>query len=162
MFEIQGTKNDIRVIFYHIVKMVQLWISLVNEKFSNSPCENKRILRIFRDAENIFYGDNELDIFITAKKDYSDLSSVFARAINKCGGWARYLKVTDGIASSECNLSQIVSNFGSISESGLRKMFPRKEKGNVTQCIVYRKDGNFYAYACETERFYYVFLFATS
>ena len=142
--------------------MVHCWVSLVNEKFSSRPCENKRILRIFRDGENLFYGDNELDIFITPKKDYSDLSSVFTHVINKCGGWSRNLKVTDGVISSECSLSQIVSKFGSISESGLRKLFPRKEKGKVTQCIVYRKDGNFYAYGCETERFYYVFLFATS
>ena len=142
--------------------MVQLWISLVNEKFSSRPCENKRILRIFRNRENLFYGDNELDIYITPKKDYADLSSVFTRVANKDGGWIRNLKVADGVVSSECNLSQIVSNFGSISESGLRKMFPRKEKGKVSQCIVYRKDGNFYAYGCETERFYYVFLFATS
>lgn len=142
--------------------MVQLWISLVNEKFSTTPCENKRILRIFRNRENLFYGDNELDVFITPKKDYADLSSVVERAIMKSGGWVRNVKVANGVVSSECSLSQIVSKFGSISESGLRKMFPRKENGKVMQCIVYRKDGNFYAYGCETERFYYVFLFATS
>ena len=98
--------------------MVQLWISLVNEKFSSRPCENKRILRIFRNHENMFYGDNELDIYITPKKDYADLSSVFTRVTNKDGGWIRNLKAADGIVSSESSLSQIISNFGSISESG--------------------------------------------
>ena len=142
--------------------MVHRWISLVNEKFSSKPCENKRILRIFRNCESMFYGDNELDIFITPKKDYVNLSSVVERAKGKCGGWVRNVKVTDGVVSTESSLSQIVSNFGSVSESGLRKMFPHKENGIVTQTIVYRKDGNFYAYGCETERFYYVFLFATS
>ncbi len=142
--------------------MVQLWVSLINEKFSSRQCENKRILRIFRDGETMFYGDNELDIFITPKKDYVNLSSIVERIKGKCGGWVRNLKVSDGVVSTESTLSRIVSNFGRVSESGLRKMFPRKESGVVTQCIVYRKDGNFYAYGCETERFYYVFLFATS
>jgi hypothetical protein len=81
----------------------------------------------------MFYGDNEFDIFITAKQDYSNLSSVVERVIEKSGGWVRNLKVTDGVESSESSLSRIVSNFGWVSESGLRKMFPRKENGKVTQ-----------------------------
>ena len=142
--------------------MVQHWISLINEKFSSQPCENKRILRIFREGDTSFYGDNELDVFITSKKDYDNLSSVVERVKGRCGGWIRTLNTTSGLTSSEKTLLQIVSNFGWVSEYGLRKMFPREEKGEVTQCIVYRKDGNFYAFGCETERFYYVFLFATS
>lgn len=142
--------------------MVQLWISLVNEKFSNKPCQNKRILRIFRNGKNLFYGDNELDIFITPKKDYTGLSSIIDRVKGKCGGWVRNLNASAGVVSTESSLSQIVSQFGNISESGLRKMFPRKENGKVLECMTYKKDGNFYAYGCETERFYYVFLFATS
>ena len=142
--------------------MVHLWISLVNEKFSESVCENKRVLRIFRNNQSWFYGDNELDIYLTAKKDYPDLSHVVERVIAKRGGWIRNLKISNGVPSHESNLSQIISNFGFVSESGIKKMFPRRENGIVTNCVVYRKDGNFFAYSCETERFYYVFCFATS
>lgn len=45
------------------INMVHTWISLQNDSI-NSPCLNKRILRIFRNESVNFYGDYNLDIYI--------------------------------------------------------------------------------------------------
>ena len=157
-------KIDERLEFQTILslKMVHTWISLRNDKM-NDKSLNTRGPLITRDREKaFFYGDYDLDVFLTAKKDYGDLESVVRRVIDQRGGWIRQIKATDARPSGETSVAQIMSNFGWISDSALRRMFPRKENGVIKNALVYRKDGNFSFYACETEKFYIVFCFATS
>ena len=142
--------------------MVHTWISLRNDKI-NDKSLNTRGPWILRDNEKaFFYGDYDLDVFLTAKQDYDGLASVVQRVIDRQGGWIRQIKVNDGRPCGETSVAQIMSNFGCISDSALRRMFPRKETGVIKNAVVYRKDGNFLFYACETEKFYIVFCFATS
>jgi hypothetical protein len=142
--------------------MVHAWISLRNDKLKDK-CHNTRAPWILRDKEKaFFYGDYDLDVFLTAKKDYKDLASAATRVIEQKGGWIRQIKGTDARPSYESSVAQIMSNFGRISDSALRRMFPRKETGVIINALVYMKDGNFIFQACETEKFYIVFCFATS
>jgi hypothetical protein len=142
--------------------MVHTWISLRNDK-PNDTSLNTRGPWILRDREKAyFYGDYDLDIYLTAKKDYADLASVVRRVVSMRGGWICGINATDAHTSGETSLGQIMSNFGWISDSALRRLFPRKETGVIKNALVYKKDGNFYFYACETEKFYIVLCFATS
>lgn len=142
--------------------MVHTWISLRNDKI-NTKSLNTRGPWILRDKEKaFFYGDYDLDVFLTAKQDYDSLPSVVQRVIDQQGGWICQVKAADARPSYETSLGQIMSNFGWISDSALHRMFPRKETGVIISALVCRKDGNFIFQACETEKFYIVFCFATS
>ena len=141
--------------------MVHLWISLCNDKIE-TPCLNKRILRIFRNDDAFFYGDYEFDMYIGTKHDYSSLEDVVSKVITKCGGWIRYMKVEDGKPCEKSHMSSYISQCGSMSDSAFRKMFPWKENYKVVKGVELRNDGNFKMFACETDRYYYVICFATS
>lgn len=138
-----------------------MWISLRNDKIGK-PCLNKRILRIFRNEDTFFYGDYEFDMYIGTKHDYSSLDDVISKVIDKANGWIRYINLEDGVPCEKSHMSSYISDCGCVSDSSFRKIFPQKENYNVLKGVVLRKDGNFTMYGCETERFYYVFCFATS
>ena len=145
--------------------MVIKWISLVNNKI-NKVCENKKILRIFKDGDTYFYGDYELDIFISSKNDERigivlGIYDVISRVISSSRGWISNCD-SKAVKSNYTNLAEIINEFGNVSSNNLRKMFPRRENLIVINSITLRNDGNFKMIACETERFYYVFCFATS
>ena len=140
--------------------MVHTWISLRNDKI-NSPCQNKRILRIFRNESVRFYGDYNLDIYLGTKHDYINLEQVISKVINISGGWIRSNKMS--IEPIQLNhLDKYMYDCGIIPDNEFKKMFPRRENYKVNKGITLRKDGNFIMYACETEKFYYVICFATS
>ena len=65
--------------------MVHTWVSLINDKM-DQPCQNKRILRIFRNEDIRFYGDYNLDIYLSAKKDYANIEAAVSRVIASRGG----------------------------------------------------------------------------
>lgn len=142
--------------------MVHTWISLRNDKLNDASLNTRGPWILLNREKAYFYGDYDLDIYLTAKKDYADLASVVQRIVATRGGWINGIKATDARPSGETSLGQIMSNFGWISDSALRRMLPRKEKGVLKNVVVYRKDGNFSFYACETEKFYIVLCFATS
>ena len=141
--------------------MVHTWISLCNDKI-NHPCQNKRILRIFNNKDIRFYGDYNLDIYLSAKNDYVSIEVVISKVINSQGGWIRSTKMSKTIPCVLGRLDQYMSDCGNIPDREFKKMFPRREDGNVIKGLVVRKDGNFIIYGCETTRFYYVICFATS
>ena len=111
----------------------------------------------------MFYGDYDLDIYIAAKSDYTTggLEAAIVTVGGAEGGWARRCSVIEK-ERHWSSLSSIVSEFGDVSDRGVRKMFPWREDGVVVRACQTRYDGNFKMLACETGRFYYVFCFATS
>ena len=141
--------------------MVHTWISLCNDKI-NHPCQNKRILRIFNNKDIRFYGDYNLDIYLSAKNDYVSIEVVISKVINSQGGWIRSTKISKIIPCVLGRLDQYMSDCGNIPDREFKKMFPHREDGNVIKGLIVRKDGNFIIYGCETTRFYYVICFATS
>ena len=141
--------------------MVHTWISLRNDKI-NSPCQNKRILRIFRNESVRFYGDYNLDIYLGTKHDYTNLEQVISKVINISSGWIKKITLNDIKPNELTHLDSYMYDCGIIPDKELKKMFPRRENYKVTKGITLRKDGNFIMYACETEKFYYVICFATS
>ena len=141
--------------------MVHTWISLRNDKI-NSPCQNKRILRIFRNESVRFYGDYDLDIYIGTKHEYTNLEQVISKVITISGGWIRNITLNDIKPNQSTHLGTYMSDCGIIPDNEFKKMFPHRENYKVNKGITLRKDGNFIMYACETENFYYVICFATS
>ncbi len=141
--------------------MVHSFIHLKN-KIVYDKCLNYRISRIFKDEHTYFYGDCELDVFIGTKNDYSCVQDVVRKVKEKGSGWIRNCRLEDEIVGTYGSLTNIINEFGNISESQMHKIFPKKETKEVKSSFIYRKDGNFTIIACETERFYYVFCFATS
>jgi hypothetical protein len=139
--------------------MVHTWISLRNDRIGDL-CLNRRITRIFRTGDAMFYGDYDLDVYIGTKSDYDGLEATADAVIDRSRGWVRNCRLEKEMEYR--TLSRVLSEFGSVSDSQLHKVFPRKEKGTVVRTLQYRKDGNFTLLACETERAYYVFCFATS
>lgn len=141
--------------------MVQTWISLCNDKIF-SDCMNKSILRIFKNNNAYFYGDYELDIYISSKNDYFNIDDMLKQVIDNGSGWIRCVRLDD-TKNYECySLSDIINKCGTVSDKAIRKMFPRKDNLLIKNALEIRNDGNFIMFACETERFYYVICFATS
>ena len=141
--------------------MVHTWVSLTNDKI-DQLCQNKRILRIFRNECVRFYGDYNLDIYLSAKNDYANIEAAVSRVIDSRGGWIQRTKMSDASPCEMGRLDQYMSDCGYIPDREFKKIFPRREDGKVIKGIKVRKDGNFLIYGCETTRFYYVICFATS
>jgi hypothetical protein len=142
--------------------MVHTWVSLQNDRITR-PCDNRRVLRIFRVTDTCFYGDYELDIYMGTKHDYTSLDAVIAKVIAKGSGWIQNARPEDAQDTTTYgSLFDIVNEFGSVGHSEKRKLFPWRETGDLVRATVLRKDGNFGMVACETRRFYYVLCFATS
>lgn len=141
--------------------MVHTWISLINEKL-NKPCQNKKILSIFRHDGVYFYGDNTFDLYLATKHDYKSLESVVLKVIENNVAWAFYDELNKAKHSNKKHLADYISDCGNIPQSLFNKVFPHKEDYNVIKGLELRHDGNFIMYACETKRFYYVLCFATS
>lgn len=142
------------------LKMVQLWVSLQNNRISG-PCMNRRVTRIFLDEYVFFYGDYDLDIYIGTKHDYRSLDDVVHKVRDKCTGWIRYCHERESVVQK--SLKDVIGECGNLTHKSLPKVFPRRESvWDTVQCEIYRDDGNFKMFACETERFYYVICFATS
>jgi len=142
--------------------MVQLWISLINEKV-NRKCINSKITRIFKDKHTYFYGDNELYIYIGTKNEYSCLEEVVDKVISIETGWIRNCGRFEPTEEPPISLSRIINQFGNIDEDILRKIFPRKEDYIVDdncRYIKYRNDGNFHmsAYQSKSSSMYFVSL----
>lgn len=138
--------------------MVHKWISLQND-INNGKTLNPKIINIFKNSDSFFYGDYELDIYLGTKNDYHNLESIIDKVVLNSRGWVH--------SCSELNytyysLESIISFFGSIDDKSLKKIFPRKEKFSIKKTIELRKDGNFTMIGTETDKFYYVFCFATS
>jgi hypothetical protein len=139
--------------------MVHTWISLRNNKIYKKSL-NYKIVNIFKNSDSFFYGDYDLDIYIGVKQDYPNLESVTNKVINKSDGW---IGNCDTIFNyKNYDIQQIISFFGIIDDKSFRKMFPRKEKFNTIKTIELRNDGNFKFISSETDKFFYVFCFATS
>lgn len=138
--------------------MVHTWISICNEKI-NSPCLNNRILRIFKNKHVNMYGDYNLDIYIGTKYDYTNIEQVISKVINR--GWIN-IKISDIEPIQLTHLEQYISYCGDIPYNEFKKIFPRRENYIVTRGFKLRNDGNFFMYACETTKFYYVICFVTS
>lgn len=142
--------------------MVQLWISLRNDKVTKK-CINSKINRIFRNNQAFFYGDYDLDIYIGTKNEYNSLEKVVEKVISIENGWIRYCKFEK--EESPISLSRILLKFGRVDDNCLKKIFPRKEEHIIDEnCryLIYRNDGNFHMSAFQSNKFYYVFCFATS
>lgn len=144
--------------------MVQLWVSLTNKKVIRK-CINSKITRIFKDKHTYFYGDNELNIFIGTKNEYSRLEEVVDKVISIETGWIHNCRRFEPTEEPPISLFRIINQFGNIEENVLKKIFPRKEDYIVNdncRYIKYRNDGNFYMSAYQSNKFFYVFCFATS
>lgn len=141
--------------------MVHTWISLRNDKLYH-PCQNKRILRIFKNKDVRFYGDYDLDIYLGVKNDYDSLEAVISKVISNGDGWIRNIQISNAKLCDTSNLTYYISDCGFMPFKEFKKMWPRREDYKVLRGLELRKDGNFYMYACETERYYYVICFATS
>ena len=141
--------------------MVHTWISLCNNKIER-PCENKRILRIFKNDDVCFYGDYELNIYLGTKHDYPNLETVVSKVISNSNGWVRYITPDNAKQTESSYLSNYISSCGWMPDNEFQKMWPRREDCRVVKGYELRKDGNFQMFACETSRFYYVICFATS
>jgi len=141
--------------------MVHTWLSLRNDKLT-CPCLSARFMpRIFRGEDHAyFYGDYDLDIYIGTKHDYPSLDAVVAAVVRQGGGWIRNIKHKE--RTEMLYIANIINEFGHLPDK--RKLFPHKESAFDVRLPtdIYRHDGNFKMYACETPRFYYVFCFATS
>ncbi len=141
--------------------MVHNWVHLKNNQITKS-CQNKRVLRIFKNSEVLFYGDYDLDIYMGTKNDYDSLESVIYKVISKSDGWVSNHEFTEAISYDKDNLQYYISKCGYIPYKEFTKIFPHKENYNVVKGLKIRDDGNFLIYGCETLRFYYVICFATS
>lgn len=141
--------------------MVHSWIRLVNDKIVK-PCINPKVVSIFQNSESRFYGDYDLDIFIGTKHDYHSLEETISSVIETQKGWISNCKLEHSKQKVYSLLSQIISEFGYIENHSIKKILPKKENQNVLQTLELRNDGNFKMISCETEKFYYVFCFATS
>lgn len=147
--------------------MVQLWISLTNKKLKRK-CINSKITRIFRNEQNYFYGDNELDIYIGTKNEYKSVEEVVDKVITIESGWIRNCGRIWGkepIEEPLISLYRVINQFGNIDDNLLKKVFPRKEDYEVNEenrYLIYRNDGNFHMSAYQSSKFFYVFCFATS
>jgi len=142
--------------------MVHHWISLRNDKIVNT-CENKKICRIFNKNKNYtnFYGDYDLEIFLGTFNDYDSLETFYHKVLSNSSGYLR--NYNKNITSSmEHNISYVLNRIGSVPESNYRKIFPKKEKYETVKTYKLREDGNFYIYAIQTTKFYYLICFATS
>ena len=139
--------------------MVHHFVSLQNDKIAHK-CMNKRVLRIFKDEYTKFYGDYDFDIYIGTKHDYDCLEFVCEKVMSIESGWIKHCEFEKELIDR--SLSSIVSEFASLSDQTMKKLFPRKESFKVQKIIQYRNDGNFKMFGCESEKFYYVFCFATS
>lgn len=144
--------------------MVHTWVSLRNNRLADA-CMNPRVLRIFKNENVNFYGDYDLDIYLGIKHDYRSLEDVAKAVIRDGGGWIQNLKGPEQ-SLTDRSLTSILSECGWIPAKELRKLLPRKGVAEASEalvrCDVYRKDGNFMMFACETRRYYYVICFATS
>lgn len=143
--------------------MVQLWISLRNDKITK-PCINRKFRNIFKDKDNKFYGDYDLDVYFGTKNEYKTYEEVVEKVVKKESGWIRNIKDENKkqLEVSPNSLKHIVFEFGWLNERAIKKMFPRKETYEVINFYQYRSDGNFKMFAIETSKFFYVFCFATS
>jgi hypothetical protein len=141
--------------------MVHTWIVLRNDRVTEK-CLNSRVTRLFKNKKAFFYGDYDLDVYLGSKHDDGSLEATVQKVIDRGGGWLRNIKVEKRELGAYRRIDSIISEFGRVDDDQLHKFLPRKESGALKQSFVYRKDGNFIFIACETERFYYVFAFATS
>jgi len=141
--------------------MVHTWIVLRNDKVTE-VCLNSRVARLFKRDKAFFYGDYALDVYLASKQDYKNLESVVGRVIDRCDGWVSRCSVENGKAAEYRRLHNVISEFGRVDDDQIHKFVPRKESCDLLASVIYRKDGNFALIGCETERFYYVFAFATS
>jgi len=141
--------------------MVHMWITLRNDALAGK-CNNSRVTRLFRNKKAYFYGDYDLDVFLGDKHDYKSLEAVVAKVLARSSGWIRTCKLENEKIGTYTTMHHIISEFGRLDDSQIHKFVPRKEKCAIVQSRIYRKDGNFSFIACETERYYYVFAFATS
>jgi hypothetical protein len=141
--------------------MVHTWIVLRNDRVTEK-CLNSRVTRLFKNKKAFFYGDYDLDVYLGSKHDYASLEAAVAKVLDKCGGWVCQVTVEKRVPGAYNRINSIISEFGRVDDDQLHKFLPHKESGMLKQSFVYRKDGNFTLIACETERFYYVFAFATS
>ena len=123
--------------------MVHTWVSLTNDKIDRL-CQNKRILRIFRNEDVRFYGDYNLDIYLSAKNDYANIEAAVSRVIDSRGGWIQRTKMSDASPCEMGRLDQYMSDCGYIPDREFKKMFPHREDCEVIKGIVLRKDGNVY------------------
>jgi hypothetical protein len=147
--------------------MVQLWISLTNRKLYRK-CINSKITRIFQNKQTYFYGDNELEIYIGTKNEYKSLEEVVDKVITIESGWIRncgHIWGKDPKEEPLISLYRVINQLGNIDENLLKKIFPRKEDYIINEnCryLIYRNDGNFHMSAYQSNKFFYVFCFATS
>jgi hypothetical protein len=141
--------------------MVHSWIHLRNDRITEK-CLNHRVTRLFRNRHAFFYGDYDLDIYLSPKGDYASLRDAVNRVIVKSGGWVSRCRVNEEVMEDYRSLTRIISEFGRVDDSQMYKFLPRRDTTPVIHSVRYRKDGNFKLLACETEKFYYVFCFATS
>jgi hypothetical protein len=141
--------------------MVHTWIVLRNDRVTEK-CVNSRVTRLFKNKKAYFYGDYDLDVYLGSKHDDMSLEATVAKVIDRGTGWLRNIKVEKKVPGAYNRIDSIISEFGRVDDDQLHKFLPRKESGVLKQSFVYRKDGNFSLIACESERFYYVFAFATS
>jgi hypothetical protein len=144
--------------------MVQLWISLFNDKILR-PCINqKKICRILKNSYTRFGGDYELEIYLGTKNEYNSLEEIVQKVFKNGSGWIKNLKYYEKkeLPFSKYELLNVLWNFGRVDENDLKDFYPRKETFEPIQYFQYRNDGNFQCFALETTKFYYVYCFATS
>lgn len=125
----------------------------------------RHVRRIFRDTDTCFYGDYDLDIYLGTFNDYPTLEEAVAAVLRRGTGWIRHCSLEGAAAGSRTyrTLGHVVDEFGRLSERNLRKMFPRRETGDLVRTLVLRYDGNFKMIVVESQRhLYYIFCFATS
>lgn len=141
--------------------MVQHWISLINNRI-HQPCINTKVTKIFSQSNSFFYGDYELDVYLASKGEYTTLESVLNRVISKSDGWIYCCHNLPWSFPLYNSFASIIYEFGDIDSRCFKMLFPKKEKNHILGSIQVRKDGNFKLIACESQRYYYVFCFATS
>jgi hypothetical protein len=139
--------------------MVHHWISLQNNRI-NQNCLNKRVIRIFQNSNNFFYGDYNLDIYLGTKNDYHSLESMLEKVISIGSGWIH--SSNENFQYKDYDLEDVISQCGSIDRKTLKKIFPKRETFQSIKTIKVRNDGNFILIGVETSQYYYIICFATS
>jgi hypothetical protein len=147
--------------------MVHTWIHVVNDR-DPTGIGARHFQKALRNDRMSFYGDYSLSVYIGTRNDYDSLWGVAAKVIHNGDGWVRCNKMEEAAAEyagiEYRALEDVLSTFANLSDSACKRLLPRKERdgGHILRTTVFRRDGNFYLIAVETQRLYYVFCFATS
>lgn len=113
-------------------------------------------------TKNEYYGEHELEIYISAKTRQFDINSAIQNIINNdISRFSGYIKSHAIREEHYENLSQVMNLFGK-SPDWKKTLFPKRETMNLIKSYNLVDNGNCTIMYCETDTFHYLFCFLTS